>query len=109
MPAALEHSSELYQKVRTQLTARFEVENPDQSDRIAGRMWAIEHHWSPRRLPPKVKGTMLEQLVLYSRIVKAQLRELSKDLPDWGLVLQLSLWMEHLERSAAAGRKGPKP
>jgi hypothetical protein len=101
MPAALELSSALYQRVRTQLTARFELENPDQSDRITGRLWAIEHHWSPRSSPAPVQGTALEQLVLYSRIVKAQLRELAKAEPDWGLVMQQALWLEHLERSAA--------
>src|SRR4051794_41173621 len=34
MPPTLELSTAMYRKVRRQLTTRFEVENPDQSDRL---------------------------------------------------------------------------
>jgi hypothetical protein len=54
---------------------------------------------------PGAAGEVVEDLVLYRRLLKAWLRALAAENPNWRLLLQLRRWMQCLEEEEAPTAK----
>ncbi len=91
----MSRSPDIMRRIRDRLLTQFDAEHPQQARKIPGRMRILHAGRFHTAVPEP--GEPLQRLVLYGRVVRAQLRELAKDKPNWRLLCAQKHWMQLLE------------